>query len=360
MQELTDRLLLLKDETQKSIEHLNLPEKKSKLAALEVEMSAPDFWTDQEHAQKISREAGLLRNTIDEWEKLARDIQNLLELTDLVDPTDKESAGNLEKDTAEAEKTHNRLNTELYLSGPYDKNNLILSFHAGTGGMDAQDFAEMLMRMYLRFCEKRGWHTTEIDFNAAEGAGIKSAAFRVEGPYAYGYLKHEHGVHRLVRQSPFNVKHTRETSFALVEVTPEIEEVDIDIRDDEIEWDVFRAGGHGGQSVNTTDSAVRLTHKPTGLVVVCQNERSQLQNKQAALKYLKSKLIALKEQHHLDTIRDIKGEHVQHSWGNQIRSYVLHPYHMVKDHRTDYETTQVEAVLDGDLDEFIEASLRST
>lgn len=360
MQEIKDRLALLDDETKKSIEHLNLPTKKAKLTELESQMSEPDFWSDQANAQRVSKEAGQLRDTIQAWEKLQHDITDLIELTEMIDPaTDPDSFVQLQDDVTAAEKTHEHLNIELYLSGPHDNAAAIISFHAGTGGTDAQDFAEMLERMYLRFCEKRGWRTAQLDHTPGEEAGIKSASYRVEGQFAYGYLKHENGVHRLVRLSPFNSGNTRETSFALVEVIPEVEEANVEINEEDLEWDVFRAGGHGGQSVNTTDSAVRVTHKPTGLVVTCQNERSQLQNKQQALKFLKAKLVALQEQHHLQTIKDIRGEHTQHSWGNQIRSYVLHPYQMVKDHRTDYETSQVEDVLNGNLDEFIEASLRS-
>lgn len=360
MQEIKENLALLLEEIQKSIEHLDLPHKKSELTRLEAQMSEEGFWDDQERAQKISREAGHLRNTIEAWETLAHDAQNLLELADMIDPeADPESFEQLLKDVSETQKSHHTLSNELYMAGPYDKSDAIISFHAGTGGTDAADFAEMLMRMYLRFCEQRGWKATQLDQSPAAEAGIKSASFKVEGPFAYGYLKHENGVHRLVRISPFNSGGTRETSFALVEVTPEVEESDVEVKDDEVKWDVFRSGGAGGQSVNTTDSAVRLTHLPTGLVVTCQNERSQLQNRQQAMKMLKAKLIALQEKHHLETIHEIRGEHTQHSWGNQIRSYVLQPYQMVKDHRTNHETSQVDAVLNGALDEFIEASLRA-
>jgi peptide chain release factor 2 len=322
-------------------------------------MSTEGFWDNQEHAQKISRDAGHLRSTIEAWEKLAHDVKDLMELTEMIDPAvDPDSFKQLQEDVTEAEKTHDKLNIELYLSGQHDKQDAVLSFHAGTGGTDAQDFAEMLERMYLRYCEKRDWKTEQLDHTVGDEAGIKSASYKVSGPFAYGYLKHENGVHRLVRLSPFNSGNTRETSFALVEVTPDIDESAVEVKEEDLKWDVFRSGGAGGQSVNTADSAVRLTHVPSGLVVTCQNERSQLQNKQQALKMLKSKLIALQEKHHLETIQEIRGEHTQHSWGNQIRSYVLHPYQMVKDHRTDCETSKVDEVLDGALDEFIEASLR--
>jgi peptide chain release factor 2 len=359
MQELKDRLALLDNEIQKSITHLDLPQKKSHLAALDAEMSMPDFWSNQEEAQKISREAGLIRTTIESWEGLAKDVKDLIDLTEMVAADDREAIDQIEKDTTAAEKKHAKLNDELYLSGPYDASSVIISFHAGTGGVDAQDFAEMLMNMYIKYADRQGWKATQLHLTPAEEAGIKSASFKIEGPYAYGYLKHEHGVHRLVRLSPFNAGHTRETSFALVEVTPEIGEAELEIKEDDLNWEFCRSGGAGGQNVNKTNSAVHLTHKPTGLSVACQTERSQLQNRQVALAILKSKLLALKERHHLATIKDLKGEHVQHSWGNQIRSYVLQPYQMVKDHRTDYETSQVDRVLAGELDEFIEASLRS-
>lgn len=359
MQEIKDRLLLLQDEVKKSLEHLALPAKKSKLADLETDMSAQDFWNDQARAQRISKEAGFIRDIIESWEKLEHDVQNLLDLNEMIEESDADSNKQIAADLAEAEKTHSRLSIELYLSGPYDAKDAILTFHAGTGGVDAQDFAEMLMRMYLRFCENRGWKTTQLDLSPAEEAGIKSASFRVEGAYAYGYLKHEHGVHRLVRLSPFNAKQSRETSFAMVEVVPEMEEVELEIRDDDLEWDFFRAGGAGGQNVNKTSTAARVTHIPSGLSVACQTERSQVQNRENALKSLKTKLLALQEQNHLDTIQEIRGDHVQHSWGNQIRSYVLQPYQMVKDHRTDHETSQVDKVLSGELDEFIEASLKA-
>lgn len=358
MQELKDRLTQLAEEIQKSLTHLDLPGKKNRLTELDAQMAEPHFWNDQQSAQKVSKEAGLIRGTIENWEKLERDVKSLLELSELIDEEDKPAVAELAADTAAAEKTQHHLNVELYLSGPYDSCDAILSFHAGTGGVDAQDWAEMLMRMYLRYCESKGWKTTQLDLSTAEEAGIKSASFKVEGNFVYGYLKHEHGVHRLVRISPFNSKGTRETSFAMVDVAPDIGETEVEIRDEDLDWEFIRSSGAGGQNVNKVSSAVRLKHIPSGLVVTCQTERSQIQNRMNALGMLKAKLVALQEQHHLQNMQQITGEHVQHSWGNQIRSYVLQPYQMVKDHRTDHETSQVDKILNGDLDEFIEASLR--
>ncbi len=363
MQQTLDTIKTLKKELEDAQKFLDLPELEKRRDKLAEEMSQPGFWDDQKHAQKISREHGLLENTLEDWGKFAEDVKYVEELSGVINEVkDEEEFQELKDKTAELQKTFEKLEIQLYLNGKYDQLPVLLSIHSGAGGTDAQDWAEMLLRMYTRYAESKKWKIELIDRSDGEEAGIKSATLRIEGDFTYGFLKEEAGAHRLVRLSPFNIKHTRETSFCLVEVMPEIEEGEIQIKDEELKVDVYRASGHGGQSVNTTDSAVRITHIPTGIVAQCQNERSQLQNKQQALKALTSKLVALKEQHHLDELSEIKGEHVDGSWGNQIRSYVMHPYQMVKDHRTDHETNQVEKVLDGDVNEmdlFIERSLKS-
>ncbi len=363
MQQTLDTIKTLKKELADAQKFLNLPELEKRRQDLAEEMNQPGFWDNSQKAQKISREHGLLENTIAEWEKFEEDVKYVEELSSVINEVkDEEEFQELKEKTSELQKTFEKLEVQIYLNGKYDTLPVLLSIHAGAGGTDAQDWAEMLLRMYTRYAEAKGWKTELLERSDGEEAGLKSATIRIEGDFTYGFLKEEAGAHRLVRLSPFNIKHTRETSFCLVEVMPEIEEGEIKIKDDDLKVDVFKAGGHGGQSVNTTDSAVRITHLPTGIVVQCQNERSQLQNKQQALTTLTSKLVALKEQHHLEELGEIKGEHVDGSWGNQIRSYVMHPYQMVKDHRTKHETKQVETVLSGDLNEidlFIERSLKS-
>ena len=364
MQQVKEQLETLCKEVEDALAFLKLPEKKIRLAELEVLMNDPEFWNDSQNAQKLSKEHGFLKQSTEAWTKLHDDIQYDLDLIKVVNEiTDEDEVKEIRESASKLQKRFDELEVELYLSGKYDHAPALLSIHAGAGGTDAQDFGEMLLRMYTRYAEAKGWTIELKDRSDGEEAGIKSATLRIEALNAYGLLKEEAGVHRLVRLSPFNSGNTRETSFVKVEVTPEIElNDDVKIDEKDLRIDVFRAGGHGGQSVNTTDSAVRITHLPTGIVVQCQNERSQLQNKQFAMANLISKLIALQEKHHLEELGQIKGEHVETAWGNQIRSYVLHPYRMVKDHRTDHETGQVDKVLEGDPDEldlFIEKSLKA-
>jgi len=357
MQHLKEKLEFIQQEIEKTKKFLDFESKQSEIKALETEMSQEGFWDDTKNAQKVSKHAGHLQNLIESWETLEKDVQENLELYDLVDTTDPAAHKEFEDAVIDLEKRHHKLDTQAYLSGPYDTSNAIIQIHAGAGGTDAQDWGEMLLRMYIRFCERFGFETKLVSKNTGDQAGIKDAEIEIKGDYAYGFLKEEMGTHRLVRLSPFNSKNTRETSFVLVEVVPEVDNDELEINPADLKIETMRGSGHGGQSVNTTDSAVRITHIPTGIVAT-SGEKSQLRNKEKALLTIKSKLIALQHKHHLDKISEIKGDHVQGSWGNQIRSYVLHPYQMVKDHRTDYETSKVDDVLDGDLEQFIEASLR--
>ncbi len=305
--------------------------------------------------QRLAR----LRERVDTWRGLERRARDALELIELAEAEDDEEVlrgidGELDALEAELEKRE----FELRLSAPYDSRNAILAVHAGAGGTESQDWAEMLLRMYLRWAEKRGFETEILDVTEGEEAGIKSATVEIRGPYAYGYLKGEAGVHRLVRLSPFDSAHARHTSFAKVEVLPEVDEPgEVQIDPDDLRIDVFRASGHGGQNVQKNATAVRITHIPTGIVVTCQNERSLTRNKQSAMKVLEARLLELELQRQAEEKARLKGEHVDMGWGNQIRSYVLHPYKMVKDHRTGYETSDAEAVLDGDLDGLISAYL---
>ncbi len=315
---------------------LGIDTKRHRITEIETAMEAADFWQDHETAGRLSQELTRLKEVVEQYELV------------LLDPTDPEAKKLLEK-----------LEFETLFSGQYDHQNVILSIHAGAGGTEAQDWAAMLLRMFQRYAERKAWQTRLIDLSHGEEAGIKSATLELQGPQAYGLLKSEAGVHRLVRISPFDADKARHTSFVLVEITPEVDNLKaIDIKPDDLRIDVYRSGGHGGQSVNTTDSAVRITHLPTGLVVTSQNERSQLQNKELAMKVLVSRLLAKQNEDQRKRDVELRGEHVSAEWGNQIRSYVLHPYQMVKDHRTEIETSNTEAVLGGDLDMFVEGYLR--
>lgn len=327
---------------------------------LEKKSAQPEFWNDPKEAAKISQELAGTIEIVNAWSEVEAEQKELIELGDLISPEkDAAIAADFVKRVEALQKTLQKLKLQLFLAGKFDRESAILSIHAGTGGTDAQDFAEMLLRMYIRYVENHHFTAHIIDKSPGEEAGIKSATVEIHGPFAYGYLKGEKGVHRLVRQSPFNAKHTRETSFALVEILPEIPEQTIEIKSEDLRIDTFRAGGAGGQAVNRTDSAVRITHLPTGITASCQNERSQHQNKQQAMKVLRSKLIACMEEKQAETLDELKGARIEMSWGRQIRSYVLHPYKLVKDHRTEYETSQAEAVLDGELDGFIEQAIMS-
>lgn len=316
-------------------------------------MAEPGFWLDQERANAVAKQFGNLKNEIEEWSVLRDDV----ELVQMM--AEEGSVGELTVKLADAQKRYDALELLLLFTGPYDASNAIVSIHAGAGGVDAQDWSEMLLRMFLRFCEQQGWNTALVDESRGTEAGIKSATFRVEGTRVYGHLKNEAGVHRLVRQSPFNADGLRQTSFALVDVIPELDrdaDVDLDMKD--VRVDTFMSSGKGGQSVNTTYSAVRLVHEPTGITVSCQNERSQTQNKETALKILRGKLLQRKLEKQSQELESIRGEVKSAEWGSQIRSYVLHPYKMVKDHRTNYETSDTDAVLGGELMPFIDAQLR--
>ena len=315
-----------------------------------------EFWNDANNSSKILKQINQLKSKIENYQKIETELTNLLEMTELLqtDP-EEEMAKEILKSTTNIEKEVEKLEITTLLSGKYDNNNAILTIHPGAGGTEAQDWAEMLYRMYTRWANSNGYELKELDYLEGEEAGIKSVSFMVEGNYAYGYLKGEMGVHRLVRISPFDAGGRRHTSFASVEVLPEITD---DINPDDLRVDTYRASGAGGQHVNKTSSAVRITHIPTNIVVACQSERSQIQNRENAMKMLKSKLLNLKEKEQKNTIEELKGIQMDITWGSQIRSYVFCPYTLVKDHRTGYEIGNVQAVMDGDLNEFINSYLK--
>ena len=340
--------------------HFDIIEKKEKIDELENISILPDFWNDRESAQKVIDEMNSLKEIVNIVEELKDNINNDLELCELLlIDQDEEILHNLEDDIKSLRKKIDKAEIFLLLSGPYEKNNCLLEIHSGAGGTEACDWADMLFRMYLRYLEKNNYKYEVLSYLDGDEAGLKSASIRVVGPYAYGYLKCEKGVHRLVRLSPFDANHKRHTSFASVDVTPEFDsDIDIKIDEKDLKIDVYRASGAGGQHVNRTESAVRITHLPTKIVVTCQNQRSQLQNKETCMNVLKGKLKLLEIEKQEQEMNNIKGESSITSFGSQIRSYVMHPYSMVKDHRTDYETSNVSKVLDGDIEEFILAYLK--
>ncbi|MBR4100023.1 MAG: peptide chain release factor 2 [Clostridia bacterium] len=328
---------------------------------LETKASAPGFWDDLENSQKILQKTGKLKNTVEAYNNLCssfEDLQVLIEMGD--EEGDLSLVTEIEASITEFENGLASLRLQTLLTGEYDKNNAILTFHAGAGGTEAMDWVSMLVRMYTRWTERHGFKTQILDFLDGDEAGLKSATISIEGENAYGYLKSESGVHRLVRVSPFDASGRRHTSFASLEVMPEItDDMNIEVREEDLKMDVFRSSGAGGQHINKTSSAVRLTHIPTGIVVACQTERSQFQNRDRALKMLKSKLLEIKEREHLEKIEDIKGVQKEIAWGSQIRSYVFMPYTLAKDHRTGFESGNINAVMDGDLDGFINAYLKA-
>ena len=323
-------------------------------------MSSPNFWDDKEHADLTLKDISDLKNLTQDIQKLKDNNQNNLEMIELLlVEKDEELAHNLEEEAVFEQKELEKLSILLLLSGDYDKNNCAFEIHSGAGGTEACDWANMLYRMYLRYFEKKGYKVNILDEQPGDEVGIKSVTIEVKGSYAYGYLKCEKGVHRLVRLSPFDAANKRHTSFASVDVVPEIDDsINIEIDEKDLKIDVYRSSGKGGQGVNTTDSAVRITHLPTKTVVTCQNERSQIQNKETAMKMLKAKLYLIEQEKKEKELNSIKGEYQNIEFGSQIRSYVMHPYSMVKDHRTNYETANVAKVMDGEIDDFIEAYLK--
>lgn len=334
---------------------------KREIEELELKSAAEGFWDDVENSQKILQKTGKLKNTVETYDNIVSTYDDLLVLIDMGDEAqDLSLVDEIEQSVEELEGALASLRLQTLLTGEYDQNNAILTFHAGAGGTEAMDWVSMIVRMYTRWSERHGFTVKVLDFLDGDEAGLKSAVMLIEGENAYGYLKSESGIHRLVRVSPFDASGRRHTSFASVEVMPEIsDDIDIEIREEDIKMDVFRSSGAGGQHINKTSSAVRLTHIPTGIVVACQNERSQFQNRDQAMKMLKSKLLEIKEREHLEKIEDIKGVQKEIAWGSQIRSYVFMPYTLAKDHRTNFESGNIGGVMDGDLDGFINAYLKA-
>lgn len=356
-----ERLEEVKELVDKLGQSLNIEDKKKEIEELEKMALEPDFWNDSEKAQATISKTNNLKNYVDKHSELLSGIEDGEVLVELLkEMEDSETYKELEEKITTLEKLSQNFKVETLLSGEYDKEDAILSIHTGAGGTEAQDWAGMLLRMYTRYAESKGYKVQTLDILKEEEAGIKSATISIEGNNAYGYLKAEKGVHRLVRISPFDAAKKRHTSFASVDVYPELDDsIVVDIKDEDLKIDTYRSSGAGGQHVNTTDSAVRITHIPTGVVVQCQNERSQIQNREKAMQMLMAKLIAIKEEEQKEKIEDLQGNYSQIAWGSQIRSYVFNPYSMVKDHRTNVEVGDTNKVMDGDLDIFINEYLQS-
>ena len=338
---------------------LALDAKRERIDQLEQSMEAPGFWDNVEESQKVMKEVKSLKKVVEEYEELKTKFEDAETLIDMAEEEEDQELAAEAQDTVDSfQEEYEKLRISTLLTGEYDRNNAILTLHAGAGGTESCDWVSMLYRMYTRWAGKKGYETEVLDYLDGEEAGIKSVTVKIKGENAFGYLRSERGVHRLVRISPFNAAGKRQTSFASCDVMPEIEEdLEVEIADEDIRVDTYRASGAGGQHINKTDSAIRITHIPTGIVVQCQNERSQHKNKDQAMKMLKTKLFLLKEQQHLEKLSDIRGDVSDNGWGSQIRSYVLQPYTMVKDHRTNEESGNPSAVLDGDLDPFMNAYL---
>lgn len=357
MSQMTQQLSAMKKEVDTLVERLDIPEKEEQIQQLEAKSAEPDFWNTPDDAQKIMQEIARLRGQIEPWQALKTRIADALELAQLGDD---DLAEELAQEINTLAKMVERMSIQALLSGQHDAENAILAIHAGAGGTDSQDWAMMLERMYLRWTEQNGYKVEIIERMEGEEAGLKSVTMSIKGNYAYGWLRSEQGVHRLVRLSPFDSASRRHTSFVKVELWPDIQgEIDIEINEKDLKIETYRASGAGGQHVQKNDTAVRMQHIPTGLVVQCQNERSQLQNRERALQILKARLYELERQKQEVALAQLKGENVNAEWGNQIRSYVLHPYQMVKDHRTSHEVGNTGAVLDGRLNDFMEAYLRA-
>ena len=361
LEEAKYNLIKLREDVKELGSALRIEEKRETVATLEEQTLAPDFWNNQENSSKVLQTIKQTKDTIEGYDDLVNRLEDAIALAEMaIEENDESCVEEVEGELRDISTAIEKKRIEVLLSGEYDKNNAIVSFHPGAGGTEAQDWAQMLYRMITRWAERNNYKVKLMDWLDGDGAGIKSATIMVEGLNAYGFLKAENGVHRLVRVSPFDAAGRRQTSFASVEVMPEFDEVDkIELRDEDLEITAHRSSGAGGQHINKTDSAIRIVHKPTGIVVGCQTERSQLQNKETALKMLKSKLMEIKLQEKLDKIDDIKGNKTNIEWGAQICSYVFMPYTLAKDTRTGYEDGNISAVMDGEIDGFINAYLKS-